>query len=125
MSTRLLLTLSSIAMAAAGGAGLFAPQELLRLAHLPAAAAPYVQLHGAALLGFAFTNWMAKESRMGGIYNRPLAIGNLAHFAIGALALLKAAVLVAGAVYALFALAFGVVAFGRAGNEKPRVAAGP
>ena len=33
------------------------------------------------------TNWMVKGSRVGGIYNRPIAIGNLVHFAVGAITL--------------------------------------
>ena len=32
---------------------------------------------------------MAKESLIGGIYNRPIAIGNFMHFAVGAMALIK------------------------------------
>ena len=34
-------------------------------------------------------NWMAKGTLIGGIYNRPIAIGNLMHFGVGAIALVK------------------------------------
>ncbi|MFT5791804.1 MAG: hypothetical protein ACI9LI_001144, partial [Saprospiraceae bacterium] len=34
-------------------------------------------------------NWMAKGSIIGGIYNRPIVIGNLMHFGVGAIALIK------------------------------------
>ena len=54
-------------------------------------------------------NWMAKTVLIGGIYARPLAIGNFTHFLVGALALLKYAfsaphiwiVWVAAIIYAL------------------------
>jgi len=31
-------------------------------------------------LGFSILNWMSKASLIGGIYNKPLLIGNLLHF---------------------------------------------
>jgi hypothetical protein len=34
-------------------------------------------------------NWMAKDSIIGGIYARPLSLGNFTHFLIGGLALVK------------------------------------
>ena len=34
-------------------------------------------------------NWMAKGTLIGGIYNKPIAIGNFTHFTIGGLALIK------------------------------------
>jgi hypothetical protein len=74
---------------------------------------------GAVYLGFAMLNWMARESTIGGIYNRPLALGNMIHFAVAAIALLKGAtavhqtqVWVATACYALFAILFSLVVFG-------------
>lgn len=44
---------------------------------------------GALFLGFGLLNWMAKGSIIGGIYNKPLVIGNLMHFGVGAITLLK------------------------------------
>jgi len=41
--------------------------------------------------GFAMINWTAKTSLLGWIYGRPIPIGNFAHYAIAALALLKIA----------------------------------
>ncbi len=66
-------------------------------------------------------NWMAKGSRVGGIYSRPIAIGNIVHFAIGAITLDRFAlrgheawpVIALAVVYTLFAVGFGVVVFGR------------
>jgi hypothetical protein len=73
-------------------------------------------------------DWMAKESVIGGIYNRPIAIGNLVHFLVAGLALVKAVaagqrsapLLVLAAVYALLAIAFARIAFG----ASPTAAAG-
>ena len=98
MKTKLLMASSAAVMGAAGLAGTFLPQELLRALQLPASDAPalLMQLHAALLLAFALTNWMAKGSLIGGIYNRPLALANVLHFATGSLTLLK--MMTAGAV---------------------------
>jgi hypothetical protein len=74
---------------------------------------------GALYLGFAMLNWMAQGNIIGGIYSRPVAIGNLAHFTIGALTLLKSViagqhspeVMIGAAVYTTFAALFAHVAF--------------
>lgn len=47
------------------------------------------QILGALYLGYAMMNWMAKDSLIGGIYNRPLIFGNLLHFLVSAFALIK------------------------------------
>jgi hypothetical protein len=48
-----------------------------------------LQLTGAVYLGFALTNWTARGVRIGGIYARPLSLGNCLHFVAGSCALLK------------------------------------
>jgi len=121
MNTKALMTASAIVVAGIGLSLLFAPAEFL--AHLSAQQSPrlvlFVQLCGAVYLGFAILNWMTRESIIGGIYNRPLAMANFMHSVVGALALLKSAVhnhlvgaiwLVAG-VYTVFALCFAYVIF--------------
>jgi hypothetical protein len=130
MNTKLLLASSAVVMLLAGVAGLFAPHELLVVNDVaPTGSLPLlVQLYAALLLGAAINNWTAKGSAIGGIYNKPLALGNLLHFATGGITLAK--VLVAGrftatlaiatAVYCLFAIGFGMVVFGRS----PRAAGG-
>jgi len=122
VNTRLLLSASAIVLAVFGIAGSFLPQELLAaLGVAPSAVlAVLVQVLAAALFGFAMVNWMARGSLIGGIYNRPVAIGNLAHFAIGAIALVKAViagqrqpiVLAMTAVYLVFAICFWLL-YGR------------
>jgi len=78
-----------------------------------------VQMMGAMYLGFAMMNWMAKTVLIGGIYARPLAMGNLLHFMIGALALIKFAfsnphlwtIWITAIFYSIFAILFGIVMF--------------
>ncbi len=103
-------------MGLGGVACLFAPDEIIKA--MNAGGLPIVvQLCGALLFAFAMVNWTAKDSLIGGIYNRPVAIGNLTHFTIGAISVVR--VVVAGAlpqvawgvaiVYVLFAAAFARV----------------
>jgi hypothetical protein len=123
MKTRALMAASAIFLAVLGVAALFAPDEILRAASIPSSPflSPLVQLCAALLLGFAMTNWMVKGSRVGGIYNRPIALGNLLHFAVGAITIDRFALrgheawpmLALAAIYTLFAVGFGVVVFGR------------
>ena len=59
---------------------------------------------------------MVKESEIGGIYNKPIAVGNFMHFGIGALALVKSISNIHSeifisltVVYVVFAILFGYV----------------
>jgi Fe2+ transport system protein B len=49
----------------------------------------FFNILSALYLGFGILNWMAKGTLIGGIYNKPIAIGNLMHFGVGAIALIK------------------------------------
>ena len=92
MPGRLILSFSAIVLFIAGGATLFAPDELARAID-PAASrslSVIVQLLGSGFLGFALINWMSRRNRIGGIYARPLGMGNLLLFATAALTLGKA-----------------------------------
>lgn len=120
MNTRLLMRVAALLLGVAGLAASFLPQEVLAsFGAMPVpATVVLVQLVGAAYLGFAFLNWMAQGNAIGGIYSRPVAIGNLSHFMIGGLALLKSGVvqstwpaLAFAVVYAVFAALFAYVAF--------------
>ena len=121
MKSKWVMAASAIFMAVLGLAGTFLPHDLLARIDAPQTGVlPLViQLTGALYLAFAMLNWMAKDSVIGGIYNRPLAVGNLLHFSVGGMALLKgglakgvpAAVLVITACYALLAIAFGLIVF--------------
>jgi len=115
-------------MAALGLLTTFSPESFLGPA--PAAtqaiATLLIQAAGALYLGFAILNWMAKGNLIGGIYSRPVALGNLLHFFAVAMALLRLVththqaptILVATAVYTIFAIWFGLVVFTSPLREK-------
>ena len=119
MRTRVLMIASASFLAALGVAASFAPREILAATGSQAAWAEVlvVQVAGALCLGLAMLNWMARANLIGGVYSRPVALGNFLHWAVVAIALLKALsaghrppVVVAGAViYLAFAASFGVV----------------
>lgn len=78
----------------------------------------FLHLLSALYLGFALMNWMAKDSRIGGIYNRPIAIGNLMNFGVGALALIKIVskiefhnevIIGLAIIYSIFAICFAYI----------------
>lgn len=65
-------------------------------------------------------NWNIKSSLIGGIYNRPIAVSNFAHFFIGGLALIKGissfpslpyALWVLATIYMAFAVLFGIIMY--------------
>ena len=113
---------SAAFMAVLGLATTFMPQEIIAsLGGDAGRTLPLlVQVLGALYLAFAILNWTAKDSLIGGIYSRPVSLGNFVHFAIGAVTLLKALVggerpvrlSVCAAIYVVFAVAFGAVVFG-------------
>lgn len=117
----LLMSMSASLNAVLGLAMSFAPHELAAASgHTDDALLSLVlQVLGALYLGTALANWMARHSLIGGIFGRPLALGNLAHFFIGALALAKAApaqawpapVWLAAAIYGALAFSFGALVF--------------
>jgi hypothetical protein len=120
MNTRSLMRASALFLGILGAAATFLPQEILVRVGAP----PHglnvvlVQITGALYLGFAMLNWMAQGNIIGGIYSRPVAIANLAHFTIGGLTFLKFVLgnheawqaALGAAAYALFAALFAFVA---------------
>lgn len=119
-SHRFLMASSALALCIAGIAASFLPREILaEVGVAPTPPVPLlVQLLGALFLGFAILNWLAKEMVVGGVYGRPVVVGNLGHFVIGTLTLLRAAaggdslaLWAATGVYAGFAIWFGLVLF--------------
>ena len=121
MNTKYLMIASSIAMGLAGLSATFLPKEILTYVGLNSTVLPtlIIQVTGALYLGFALMNWMAKTVLIGGIYSKPLCIGNFLHFTIAALALIKAAfhhpdvnaILIAAIAYSIFAILFGYILF--------------
>ena len=112
--------LGGVALGISGGVLTFIPDETisgLNITPNPISTLT-LQLLGALYLGFAMLNWMAKDSLIGGIYNKPIAVGNFMHFGVGALALVKIMtkiqthsefVLSLTIIYAIFAILFAYV----------------
>lgn len=75
------------------------------------------QLIGSLYLGFCILNWMTKSNLIGGIYLRPLVVGNFMHFLVSAFALIKSisdydgppqtAIIIVAIIYSFFAVFFG------------------
>lgn len=77
-----------------------------------------LQLLGASFFAFAMINWTAKSNLIGGIYGRPISIGNFTHFFIGAMALIRyyielqqGILFLVMLIYCFFAVTFGYIFF--------------
>ena len=112
---------ASIVLGAIGIVLSFLPGEIIRLltSNPDRFILLVLQLTGALYIGFALMNWMARGNIIGGIYSRPLVVGNFAHFFVGGMALIKfvltgqaLAILwgLAG-IYIIFAICFGFLLF--------------
>jgi hypothetical protein len=129
MNTKSIMSASAVVMGIAGIALSFIPQEILSyfdVVDTARANAVLLQVMGALYFAFAMTNWTARANLIGGIYGRPIAIGNLCHFTIAALALVKAyfrdyqsVLLIPVIVYAVFAIAFAWIFFTHPVREQP------
>lgn len=121
MNTRIIMIASSVFMGAAGLLLSFLPQEILAYfsENSNEQITIFFQLLGAIYFAFAFLNWTAKGSILGGIYGRSIVIGNFTHFMIGALTLLKGfsafndiiVMWVVTGLYVVFASMFGLIMF--------------
>lgn len=119
MNTKLLMSASAVVMGITGITLSFFPQEFVTLFKMADTNIIVLQLLGGLYFGFAMLNWAAKANLTGGIYSRPVAIGNLTHFVIGGLTLLKFAtrnitttyIWIAVILYLVFAILFGFVLF--------------
>ena len=116
MNTKILMTSSSLVLGLAGIFALFAPENLLTLLNAPPtnSLSVLIQLMGALYFSFALMNWTAKDSIIGGIYARPVSLGNFAHFFSGTLILARhllsnefnTAILLVVVAYAIFTAIF-------------------
>lgn len=117
MNTKHLMIASAVVMGMTGIGLSFFPQEISGSLGMEGTPPIILQLMGALYFGFAMINWTAKANLIGGIYSRPVAIGNLAHFVIGVLALIKLTLggaglhylWVAALGYSVFAILFSYV----------------
>lgn len=120
MNTKILMIASAVFLGILGVGLTFLSEEIAAhfgknldtLSHLT------LQILGSLYLGFAMVNWMAKNNLMGGIYGKPLNIGNLVHFLVSAFALIKLVfdiknhtviLVLLTFIYIAFTLGFGIV----------------
>jgi len=119
-STRIIMVASGIWLGVAGIACLFAPAETGAALGGGSVDALFVEWLGALFIASAAANWTARGSMIGGIYARPLSIGNFFHFVIGATVLSKKIsaenfsplYVIVTMVYLIFAVAFALILFG-------------
>ena len=114
------MTLSALFLAIIGILLSFLPNEIMDYLNVEpnSITVLFMKILSALYLGFGILNWMAKGTLIGGIYNRPIAIGNLMHFGVGAIALVKVVtnikehsgiIISLAAVYVIFAILFAYV----------------
>ena len=91
MKTKFLMTSSTLFCGIIGILLSFLPNEIAEYLSVEPTIITilFLQILGALYLGFGILNWMAKGTLIGGIYNRPIAFGNLMHFVVGAITLVK------------------------------------
>ena len=108
------MTSASITLGAAGATLIFASDIVLINLSIDVNQSSLLlgQIVGALYFGFAMLNWMTKESLIGGIYNRPIAVANFTHFMIAGLAIVKAIVSNPELSKILWATCFAYVIFG-------------
>ena len=132
MNTKLLMTLSAMILALIGISLIFLPNEILDYLELSVSETLQLlmQIIGSLYFALAILNWMSKGSIIGGIYNRPIAMANLAHFVIAGLALIKGilanpslsyVIWSIAIIYSIFAIFFGIVAFKHPVGEKNQI----
>ena len=130
MNTKLLMTTSSLVLGLAGIFALFAPDVPLAMlgTPLPSSLPVLIQLMGALYFSMALMNWIAKDSTIGGIYARPVTVGNFAHFFTGTLLLIRSqlsnefnlSMLLLLVLYAIFAALFYWLVFRHTGISVDR-----
>lgn len=122
MNTKLVMTSSAILLAGIGILYSFLPNEVMEYLNVESNTITilFFNIMSALYLGFGLLNWMAKGTLIGGIYNKPIAIGNLMHFGVGAIALVKVVsniqthpeiIISLTVVYVIFAILFAYVFF--------------
>ena len=91
MKTKFLMTSSALFCGIIGILLLFLPNEIAEYLNVEPTIITilFLKILSALYLGFGILNWTVKESLIGGIYNRPIALGNLLHFVVGSIELVK------------------------------------
>lgn len=91
MNTKIVMTSSALFYAIIGVFLSFLPNEIADYLNVESNIITilFLKIMSALYLGFGILNWMAKGTLIGGIYNKPIAFGNLMHFCVGAITLVK------------------------------------
>ena len=91
MKTKFLMTSSALFCVIIGILLLFLPNEIAEYLNVEPTIISilFLKILSALYLGFGILNWTVKGSLIGGIYNRPIALGNLLHFVVGSIELVK------------------------------------
>jgi len=78
-------------MGLVGLAGTFIPEEILKTLGIDPAPVTLIllQIIGGLYLGFAMLNWFTRSALIGGIYNKPVVLGNLMHCIVVFFALIR------------------------------------
>ena len=121
MKPKYLMMASAVVMGLAGVLLIFASDEVMSYMAIKAnlQASLIFQLAGALYFSFAILNWNAKDNIIGGVYSKPVALGNFTHFFVGGMALIKGItghsgtefIAFAATLYILFAVLFALVMF--------------
>lgn len=121
VNTKILMIASSVYLGISGLGLTFLPQEIAAYLYgdINLSSTIFLQILGSLYLGFAMLNWMTKNKLIGGIYSRPLVVGNLVHFLMSSLALVKmvskydgsafSVMLTLTIIYCVFAICFGYI----------------
>ena len=91
MNTKILMTSSALFLAIIGILLSFLPYEIVDYLNIESNIITIllIKILSALYLSFGILNGMAKGTLIGGIYNKPIVLGNLLHFAVGAIELIK------------------------------------
>ena len=91
MKTKFLMTSSALFYGIIGTLLLFLPIEIAEYLSIEPTIITilFLKILSAIYFGFGILNWTAKGTIIGGIYNKPIVLGNLLHFAVGAIELIK------------------------------------
>lgn len=119
MDTKVVMSLCAVILGIMGIVFLFLPQEMAGYLGWVDTNPILLQLLGALYFSFAIINWTGKANLLGGIYGKPIALGNFTHFAIGTFAFLKWVMqetpsivwIVITVLYSMFAVVFGYILF--------------
>ena len=120
MNTKIIMTATAVTLAIAGLLCTFMPAEIVHYfnGETSKTLLLLLQISGALYFGFAMLNWMTRTSIIGGIYNKPVAAANFAHFFIAGSALDKGlladpqlpyVVWAIAITCTVFAIAFGII----------------